>query len=152
MQKLTTSLLGTIEVSLEDGYCEDITAMLNGREIEFCLYIFEDYLNKETAELTESFLENIPLMQRKAKAEILENADSELISFFVECHLESLEPEPLQNMFSVEKVSEITNEDFLTALELVGMQIGPNEEGTLLCNMDFSPDEVYTNTQLQRFF
>src|SRR5262245_59444444 len=109
---IKTTLFGELTVPFEDGYFEDSTTVLGGKEVTFNLYIMEKSATEEAADMIARFVDGIPLMYEKAKVAIRVRADagSELVSFFVEDQLENLDEDVLLDIFPVDTVENITTE------------------------------------------
>jgi hypothetical protein len=149
---IKTKLLGELHVSISDGLLDDYTLVLGGKEVTFSLFIFDNFLTDETASATIRFIDNIPSLYEKARAEIkAQSADSAMIDYFVkdglDCTDEDYE-EYLLDLLEVDSVKEITKEMFLEALELRGLHICETKNDGVICVFDFSLDEEYTDELL----
>jgi hypothetical protein len=147
--QITTTLLGELTVPVEEGLFEDYTLPLGGKEVTFNMFIFENFLNEETAKITAMFIDSIPLMYDKARKEITARAaDSELIDCFFREGVAETNEDYLLELCQADSREEITKEMFLAALELRGLHIWQNKDGEVRSVLDFSLDEEYTDELL----
>jgi hypothetical protein len=151
--QITTTLLGELTVPIEEGLFEDYTLPLGGKEVTFNMFIFENFLNEETAKITALFIDSIPLMYDKARKEITARAaDSELIDYFFREGVAETKDEDYEDylleLCQVDSREEITKEMFLAVLELRGLHIWQNKDGEVRSTLDFSLDEEYTDELL----
>jgi hypothetical protein len=146
---LSTQFLGELTVPVAEGLFADFTRPLGEKDVTFNLYVFENFLDEENAKITARYIDNIPLMYDRARAEINERAaGSELIDYFVQSGIDEMDEDYLLGFFEVGSREEITKEMFLAALELRGLHIWRDEEGEVGCVLDFSLDEEYTDELL----
>jgi hypothetical protein len=146
--KLSTRLLGELTVPVAEGLFENFTLPLGGKNVAFDLYIFENFLNERTAEIVARCIDGIPLMYDKARAEISERANGDLVDGFVREGIGEMDEDYLLGLFKVDSREEIARESFLAALELRGLHIWQDREGEVGCVLDFSLDKEYTDELL----
>lgn len=154
---VNTTLLGALTVPYNDGLYEEYTAVFGEKKITFNLYIMEQSVTPERMETAAKFVNNLPQMYQKGKEAIAANAESEVVSFFVQDQLENIEEQALLPALPVDSLDEVTTEMFLGLLELRSARIGLNAQNELDCVLDYSLDEeisdellvLYFNTQLE---
>ena len=141
---LTTELFGTIAFDSEDGLWEYYTIELNGKEISTRLDI-ESYLDADSAEQMEDFLNRLPQMIHSAKAEFIElYPEDETVRMFVDYQMEEIDEDSLLDCFGADELSEIPPERFLNALNLCGISI----DGNATCSIDLCLDPDITDALL----
>lgn len=141
---LNTDLFGTITFDSEDGLWEYYTIEMDGKEISTRLDI-ESYLDAETAEQMEDFLNRLPQMIHSAKTEAMERySEDETVQGFVDYQMEEIDVDSLLECFEADDLSEITPEAFLNALQLCGISI----DGNAKCSIDLCLDPDITDALL----
>lgn len=135
---LNTDLFGTITFDSEDGLWEYYTIELDGKELSTRLDI-ESYLDEDSSEQMEDFLNRLPQMIHSAKAEFVERyPEDETVRMFVDYQMEEIDEDSLLECFEADDLSEISPEAFLNALQLCGISI----DGNAKCSLDLclNPD------------
>jgi len=92
---LNTDLFGTITFDSEDGLWEYYTIELDGKELSTRLDI-ESYLDEDSSEQMEDFLNRLPQMIHSAKTEFVERyPEDETVRMFVDYQMEEIDEDSL---------------------------------------------------------
>ena len=136
-----TAMFGSLACAYSEGLFKTFTIQTQGREFSCDLNIFDNFVNDENYDLVLRFLEGMPVMYKKARAEINANYQTnELMKFFIQFHLEELDKEYLLPYFEAKSMAEITPERFIEKLEMRTISIAPTKDGSCDCTLDFSID------------
>lgn len=136
-----TAMFDNLAFAYSEGLFEAFTIQTQGREFSCDLNIFDNFVNDENYDLVLRFLEGMPVMYKKARAEINANYQTnELMKYFIQSQVEEMEEKYLLPYFEAKSLAEITPERFIDKLEMRMITIAPTKDGGCDCTLDFSID------------
>ena len=148
MVHLETTLFGTLEFPVEEGLFQDVAAVLEGREVSFRLYIWEDLAAEDRRGEILNFLEPLPELYRRAREEMQRGYQTDAVmTYFIEDQVTYLDEARLTACFGAACREDVTAERFIGKLELRGVTIAPRE-GACGCTLDFSLDPALSDELL----
>ncbi len=145
---METALFGVLEFPVEQGLFKDVAVVLEGREVSFHLYIWEELATETHRQEILTFLEQLPELYRQSKEEIRRGCQTNAVMmYFVEDQVTYLGEDCLIDYFGVECRENMTAERFIERQEPRGMAIAPKED-TCSCTLDFSIDPALSDELL----
>ena len=147
---IDTSTLGSLSFSLEEGYAEDHTLTLCGKEVTIDVQIFENIATDKNIGIIKKYLDNISLMHEKAKEEIKNNYETnEAISEYVEDQNDvDWDEDCLMPVFGIDSIDKLSPEVIIQNLEIRTLFIAEDEDELIDCTIDFSLNKEYSDALL----
>ncbi|MGU3375277.1 DUF2004 domain-containing protein [Chryseobacterium sp. M5A1_1a] len=146
MAEYTLPYFGRLSTdNIEEYY--DVNIDFNGNEIQVELNFESDNTDATKLDQVKNYLENIETFNRLAKSYILEdyhNEEGDTVKFYLEHHLEEVEPEELSTLINFDDVTVEPEQQLLTKLELVRIGLYPDNEESFAI-LDYSIGEEITN-------
>ena len=147
LYKIKTKLFGEIEVSQTDGLTEDYGIILEDKEMNIELQIFENVVDSDSVKAVEDMLNHIPEMYKKAKKTILADMESNpFVKSFIEFYMDELDE--YSDIFDVDSTDEVSEIMVAEKLESRGIFLSHDNNGRIECTFDFSLPEEYTDQLL----
>lgn len=148
-----TEVLGNLHITIEDGLFKNYMIMLDGEEVFFDLYVWENLISSKNIEVIKAYINCIPLMYEKAKQTFLTAYETDpTIQYYIQFHLEELDADAIHASCHLSSQEIVTPEIFLNALRPTMISIAENANTVIDCTMDFCIDrEISDELLVARF-